>query len=488
MVTMRRGFLILLLLAVCQLWSQSVQWQPASDPLLVGQPAKLGLVFSQCQPDGEVALPAVATLRLAAPAEAFAATATGGTLTCSIQPGREGEITIPSFRVQTNTGALTVPALALTVEPALIGEGRVPLASVAKSGFELPPGPVWAGEVFPVSYTLEVDRDYFYNLNGPIAWAPAPLVAEEWSKPEMTQTSLSGDRRALIRYRTRAVARDGGSVRLPALQQSVILKIGSVARGAVIEPKTRPFVITTAPAALRVRPLPVPTPANFTGLVGQVKLTASVSPLKVAVGDPITWTVTLEGEANWPDVAALPARSVAKDLRALPSALRRSSRDGSLFNGGVSEDVVLIAAKPGAYALGPAAFSVFDPSQGKYETLTAHAVTIDVEPASAAALAAAAKNNVGEAADDAESAAGPSRAAPVVPRDLIRGSAGAGDAFASGCVLGLHDGWDIPDCLELAVCAAAASLRDPSCSAAILPWTECLEFGRGLGFSKFSNP
>ena len=46
-----------------------------------------------------------------------------------------------------------------------------------------------------------------------------------------------------------------------------------------------------------------------------------------------------------------------------------------------------------------------------------------------------------------------------VPRELIAGTVGAGDAFAAGFLLGLHADWKLQRCLELGVCAAAASLR-----------------------------
>ena len=69
-----------------------------------------------------------------------------------------------------------------------------------------------------------------------------------------------------------------------------------------------------------------------------------------------------------------------------------------------------------------------------------------------------------------------------VPASMIVGTAGAGDAFTAGFLLGLHEGWDYQRCLELGVCAAAASLRDATCSAAIEPWENCLALGRKMGF------
>lgn len=69
-----------------------------------------------------------------------------------------------------------------------------------------------------------------------------------------------------------------------------------------------------------------------------------------------------------------------------------------------------------------------------------------------------------------------------VPANLIVGTAGAGDAFSAGFIMGLHEGWEFHRCLELGVCVAAAKLRDATCSAAIEPWQKCLELGRKLGF------
>ena len=55
----------------------------------------------------------------------------------------------------------------------------------------------------------------------------------------------------------------------------------------------------------------------------------------------------------------------------------------------------------------------------------------------------------------------------------IAGTAGAGDAFCAGALLGFHEGWDLKRCLEAAVCAAAASLSEPSCTAGMKPLAAC---------------
>lgn len=69
-----------------------------------------------------------------------------------------------------------------------------------------------------------------------------------------------------------------------------------------------------------------------------------------------------------------------------------------------------------------------------------------------------------------------------VPVADIAGTAGAGDAFAAGVLLGLHEAWPMPRCLELGVCAAATSLLHPTCSGSIRPLADCLAFGQAHGF------
>ena len=51
-----------------------------------------------------------------------------------------------------------------------------------------------------------------------------------------------------------------------------------------------------------------------------------------------------------------------------------------------------------------------------------------------------------------------------VPAKDIVGAAGAGDAFCTGMLFGLHEGWELKKCLETAVCAAAACLSHASCT------------------------
>ncbi len=51
-----------------------------------------------------------------------------------------------------------------------------------------------------------------------------------------------------------------------------------------------------------------------------------------------------------------------------------------------------------------------------------------------------------------------------LPQKHIQGTAGAGDAFCAGMLMGIHEGWEIQRSLFTAVCAAAANLSDSTCT------------------------
>jgi sugar/nucleoside kinase (ribokinase family) len=69
-----------------------------------------------------------------------------------------------------------------------------------------------------------------------------------------------------------------------------------------------------------------------------------------------------------------------------------------------------------------------------------------------------------------------------MPQARIAGTVGAGDAFAAGLLLGLHEGIPMDVALTYGVCAAAASLTNPTCSDGVRPLSECLQLAKEFGY------
>jgi sugar/nucleoside kinase (ribokinase family) len=65
-----------------------------------------------------------------------------------------------------------------------------------------------------------------------------------------------------------------------------------------------------------------------------------------------------------------------------------------------------------------------------------------------------------------------------LPAKYIAGTAGAGDAFCAGVLLGLHEEWPLDRALLTGVCAAAASLSNPTCTDGMLELNACLALAK----------
>jgi sugar/nucleoside kinase (ribokinase family) len=69
-----------------------------------------------------------------------------------------------------------------------------------------------------------------------------------------------------------------------------------------------------------------------------------------------------------------------------------------------------------------------------------------------------------------------------LPREVLRNATGAGDAFAAGVIVGLHEDRPVQQCLVGGVCVAAASLMGTGTSDGVLPLQDCLALGARYGY------
>lgn len=448
MVTMRAHFLsrfpgpfiaalLLALGAMTSAFAQTARWQPDRGSLGLGQASEIQLVFENCSPNGTPAVPRVngVSLELAGQSQSTEIVNFNVTrrvlLTYVARPTQRGTVDIPPFDIPTDKGNVRVPAASFTVGDATLGNSGATLDSVIQARLNPPAEPVWAGEVFPLTYTLSIVRRFSAQLASNVEWSSAPLSVEDWSKPEMGELNSGGEVRNVATYRTRALARTPGPLALSPAQQLVNVQTGTSAFGLFSRPTMEQFAITTPAAGLTVKALPSPAPADFTGAVGEFTLTSKIVPTTAAPGEPITWTLELAGTGNWPDLGGLPARDASRDFRVVQPQAKRTTKEGTLFEATLTEDVVLIPTQPGTYRLGPVRWSYFDPKAGEYRTLTTETVTVTIAPASAAVAAGsgAAGSSARETPVVAGATGGPRPGTAPLPRGLPRDPI-AGEAAA----------------------------------------------------------
>ncbi len=374
--------------------AQSARWDPPGGQLGFNQVSELALIFDNCEPEEGAKLPQIDGLVLGRPRVAsqssmnlsFGGSASSGssktyTLTFPVRPTRRASITIPAFDIKTDKGTIHVPAASYTVGDATVGNSGIAVDDVATAKLTVPKESFWAGEVFPVTYNLNVVRRYFHSLATNIDWQPAPLVAEEWTKPEPSETLIRGERRGVSSQGTRAYAKQPGNYTIKPATQMVNLMVGTTGFGLFSQPTVEQRQIDTNPLELTIKPLPS-APTDFSGAVGEFAFTSKVIPTTAGVGEPVTWTIELSGTGNWPDITGLPQREVSNDFQVVQPKSKRTMKDGSLFEGTLSEDVVLVPSRPGTYKLAPVRFTYFDTKSGTYKTVASEPVTVTVTASS----------------------------------------------------------------------------------------------------------
>jgi hypothetical protein len=414
--------------------AQTVRWQPSTGSLAHGQTSELTLVFEGCEPAGDPEVPSVSGLSLQRTGEMRNTSIVNGrvsqnvTLMFAARPTEKQRTTIPAFTVETDKGRLTVPPASFEVGQATIGGSGLSLESVVTARFQVP-REVWAGEVFPLTYNLSILRRYAHSLGGELEWSPTPLRIEEWSKPEQREAVVNGENHIIVSQATRAQISTPGTASLNAGTQLVNVVKGTDMWGRA---NLDQFAVTSDRPSIVVKPLPAGAPVAFNGAVGKFTLESKVVPATANVGDPITWTLTLSGTGNWPDIQGLPAREASKDFRVVQPQAKRTSKDGALFEATLTEDVVLIPTKAGTYNLGPLTFTYFDPAKGNYQTIATprSAVTIAAAP-SAPTPPTTSASRTGDISANASGAAAsknsltPPGAPAAIPRDPLPGSAAA---------------------------------------------------------------
>lgn len=417
----------LLLAAAVRAQNQSVRWETADDP------NTLSLVFVNCSPEGDPVVPTVPEVQFA-----FAGTMQNNQMSV----GTGGYSSVRSLYVnyrfrQRGSGAFTIPAFDVKTDKGVMhvaeftsgGHVASGLDNAATSRLMPATATVWAGEVFPLTYTLDVIRRNFSQLSPTIDWNQAPLITEEWTKPEATEVVVNGEPRFNIAYKSRALAKTPGVLNIASAQQLVNLQTGSIGFGIFQTPRVEQVSVESNRPRLTVKALPAPAPANFSGAVGDFKLVSKVVPETAAVGEPVTWTLELSGTGNWPDIGGLPPRDVSNDFQVVQPKAKRTPAEGKLFDVTLVEDVVLVPTKAGAYTLGPINFGYFDPKSGTYKTITAARTTLNITAPSAPKLfnpvpGASAPEPAASTLEPAKPAPPPATpAAPAgIPRDPLPGS------------------------------------------------------------------
>ena len=157
-------------------------------------------------------------------------------------------------------------------------------------------------------------------------------------------------------------------------------------------------------------------PANFTGAIGQFKITATAQPASVAVGEPASIQFLVSGAGNF-DYVRCPVLAEDPAWKFYIPSSKIDYQDQSHTQAVKTFEQAAIPQKNGSVPLPSASFSYFDPATKKYVTVpvTLPAITVT---GTAAPLAAAPANDAANAATTPVEPA----ATDFIPNRLVIGS------------------------------------------------------------------
>jgi hypothetical protein len=369
--------------------AQRAYWDPGHGTLGFGKYSELNLVFEDCTPSGEVTLPAITGLELTQPSISrqtsinFGQSSSRVVLSYQVQPTGRADIVIPAFDVRTDRGKVAVGEVRFTIGDATVGQSGLNVSDILTAQLKPSRATVWVGEVFDIEYQLLASPRFRSQIGSNLDWKPEGMYVEPFGEFEQIEGTVGNERRVGVRCRTRAVATTPGTLQLSAIRQTINVQTGERS-GIFAQPRVESFTIVSDQPTITVRALPLPTPAGFTGAVGEFKLESKVVPQIARVGEPITWTVMLRGTGNWPANPTLPQREVSADFQVVQPQPRTAMDDGRLFSGSLTEDAVLVPTRAGSYTIGPIPFVWFDTAAGRFRDEPVPAVTLTIQPAVAA--------------------------------------------------------------------------------------------------------
>jgi hypothetical protein len=140
-----------------------------------------------------------------------------------------------------------------------------------------------------------------------------------------------------------------------------------------------PVHLKTEPITIVAKPLPPEgKPANFSGSVGDFKMTTSIDKTEVEVNQPVTVRTKISGRGN---IKTLPEPQIPEmdDFRVFSSGKSENVSKASYVVGGSKVfELTFVAKKPGSFVIPAIASDYFDPAEGSYKKLTGKSYRISV--------------------------------------------------------------------------------------------------------------
>ena len=141
-------------------------------------------------------------------------------------------------------------------------------------------------------------------------------------------------------------------------------------------------LVASAPAiSVEVREVPSPRPSTFCGGIGDYKVTASASPAKLRVGDPLTLTLKFEKGPQSGSLEQISAPDLAQISELTDDFDLIDKNPTGRVEGSTKTFAYALRPRQPGTGLPPLTFSTFDPEQEQFESVSTPAIPLEISEA-----------------------------------------------------------------------------------------------------------
>ena len=316
-------------------------------------------------------------------------------MTYVLTVSREGRIQLPSLTVEVDGKTYrTNPVTVNIIKPGTTDQLDLEVSLSQQHCY------VGQPVIMTVKFFISANiGDFQFNIpafNGDDFYIEDPDVSDPQAKLYRLNTEMNvmvsqnrivhnGKESILLSFSKVLIPKNSGKISMQPASVSAAVDIGQVRSRDPFDSffgrqtQYRRFMVSSEPLELEVLPLPEQgKPAQFYGLVGQYTISASATPTKVNVGDPITLTIKIGGgkylkPVQWPELENVPG--IAANFK-IPSQKASPTIDEGfkVFTQTIRANNDKVSEIP------PIPLVYFDTEQGKYVTAKTEPIKLDVAP------------------------------------------------------------------------------------------------------------
>ena len=366
------------------------------DAISLGEGVTFSLTFDEAAP-GDLNLPNMPDFDIGATGRSQSTEINGNQMTqktvftFELRPRRAGDLMVPAFAVDAAGIHLVSQSIKLKVF-----NGQVPgTENIANASASIkvvaPKKEMYLGEVMTVDVQCHSIQEsalqggeFQMPQLAPDGFVVGLMPMANYQNTRQSSHTINGKHYSMLSFRMSVKPVKTGTLKLGPATWNLSL-LGNPQRnifGQVQYTSRQQIEVTNQPEDIVVLPLPTDgVPEGFSGAVGEFSLQQyEASPSSVAVGDPVTLKIRINGSGSF-DAVKLPSDQAEwREFKAYPATSKFETQDALNISGSKYFEQVVTPQNAEIKAVPAFKFSFFSPTRKAYQTLERPPIALAVHP------------------------------------------------------------------------------------------------------------